>query len=303
MHCKCNVKHVEPITLLLKGGLGNQLFQFAAGLFIEKQTNRPVQYSDVNFRLAKLHHKISGTTQRALEIGDLISSHKFVKNPVSQLVNFKAGTRRGKQNWICENTDESFCHWVDKLPPHPCIVDGYFQDQLIVESVENEFFDALKKSPFFHLALDGPVRNLVTLHIRLGDYVSNESARVHHGLTSWTYFDRSLQYLSNIMSFSDVDVVSDQPMEAKKYLANLSQNPKYKVQFSPESTPSQDFARLSSSRALVISNSSFSWWAAWVASKLHGSSVVFPTPWLASPTVADKLLCLPTWSKVERACV
>lgn len=49
-------------------------------------------------------------------------------------------------------TAESFRDWIDTFP-HASIVNQYFQNQQIVESVANKFFDALKKSPVSRLAI------------------------------------------------------------------------------------------------------------------------------------------------------
>ena len=62
----------------------------------------------------------------------------------------------------------------------------------------------------------------------------------------------------------------------------------------------EDLVEISSCKGLIISNSTFSWWAGWLASHLHKCTVIAPRPWRAKPTIADKNLLLESWVVVDR---
>ena len=54
------------------------------------------------------------------------------------------------------------------------------------------------------------------------------------------------------------------------------------------------------SSSIVISNSTFSWWAAWIGSQLHECNVIAPRPWFATPTAADVNLLPVEWTVLDR---
>jgi hypothetical protein len=62
----------------------------------------------------------------------------------------------------------------------------------------------------------------------------------------------------------------------------------------------RDFSLVQNSRYLIIPNSSFSWWAAWIGTHLHECDVVAPRPWFAVLSPADENLVPKNWTVLNR---
>ena len=111
--------------------------------------------------------------------------------------------------------------------------------------------------------------------VRRGDYAQEWRG---HGMLTKEY------YLGNWPS-GRVIVFSDDPQWCEENL------PGEVVQFDPVT----DLFLMSRCRELLISNSSFAWWGAF----LSGSPVTFPDPWFTSLPVGS--MAVPGWVAVPRA--
>jgi hypothetical protein len=122
----------------------------------------------------------------------------------------------------------------------------------------------------------------VALHIRRGDYVSNASAAKFHGLCDITYYQRAVDALKSRFSDIQIFVFSDEPDWA---LANLRLG--VTTHIVNENPPEKGYLDLELMRECqhhVIANSSFSWWGAWRCNK-PDQIVYAPRRWFADPAV------------------
>jgi len=126
------------------------------------------------------------------------------------------------------------------------------------------------------------------LHVRLGDYVN---LRQEFGLLSWKYYAAALNKIGHTEG-AEVHVFSDDPEGAKTI---LSEEIKATFVFrEPAKSPVSDLKELATFRNLVISNSSFSYWAG-----LVGDSNVFaPKKWFRSLRDPSDLHP-PSWTLIE----
>jgi len=56
--------------------------------------------------------------------------------------------------------------------------------------------------------------------------------------------------------------------------------------------------QLAAGEHMIMSNSSFSWWAAWMMDRGTGGYVIAPRPWFGDDTAASDLL-LPNWITLD----
>ena len=110
------------------------------------------------------------------------------------------------------------------------------------------------------------------IHIRRGDYVGNEN---YAQLTFDNYYERAIRALPEhefYVIFSD-DVEWCKAQHWVKWLGD-------RVRFSAYSDPKQDMAALAGCDSIIMANSSFSWWAAWLSGH---NRIIAPEQWFAGP--------------------
>lgn len=180
---------------------------------------------------------------------------------------------------------------VHTVPPPPLqgVIDcrGYFQNQDYFRHVASDIRAAFR--------LRSHIRNTVTqyitpttvgVHVRRGDYEDVLPA---------AYYREAVAALVS-KTHPHVIVCSDDIPWCKANLGLDRANPRWNVTYSPWSSAMDDFATLVQCPAMVMSNSSFSWWAAWLGD--HPRGVIMPWPWYGS-TDAWKNDAALTWNRTE----
>lgn len=117
----------------------------------------------------------------------------------------------------------------------------------------------------------------VALHIRRGDYVSNAAAAQFHGLCDLAYYQKAVSELKQKISDVHVYVFSDEPDWARQHLKLPV--PTFFVEANPGHI---DLELMRYCKHHVVANSSFSWWGAWLCES-NGQSVYAPKRWFADP--------------------
>lgn len=278
------------VTLRLMGGLGNQLFQFAAGCYLSTLQEVAVQFDDSWFA----HAGRGGATPREFELGSLLSPHEMTHvTPVSARLRY----RRGNPSAFVE--DERAPGGLDELPSRIRTLQGYFQVARYPLDIRAVLTARLLPVVDRVVPISG-ASNAIGVHLRLGDYASNPTVAAYHGATSPRYFRDAVQIARADTPDAPVVVFTDSPDLAREtgFLDQVGTP----VDVVHARTAWETLADLSSCRAIVMSNSSLSWWAALVATVLRARElvVVYPSPWLAAPSATDAALTVPGWRRLSR---
>lgn len=171
------------------------------------------------------------------------------------------------------------------IPESARVLHGYFQSPKFWEGYEDNIL-----SWFDARTLLG--NSILTIHVRRGDYLRLPQ---HHPIPDpERYYNAAMR---RIQSLPDFDL--DEPASI------VSDDPEWCVRtFRPAlvSTAGEiaDLTRMTSSRYLIIANSSFSWWGAYLAMQAHCEKVIYPKQWFG-PALADhdvSQLFLPEWGWV-----
>ncbi|KFF58385.1 hypothetical protein JF66_18975 [Cryobacterium sp. MLB-32] len=135
----------------------------------------------------------------------------------------------------------------------------------------------------------------VTVHMRRGDYLG-AAARAHHGIASAEYFERALALSDRLVPAAESLVFSDSPDVARDEMGE-----RRGLHFFDAAESLGTVATLKAmalGTGFIMSNSSFSWWAAWLMSRAGERPVVAPRPWDTSGESASDLL-LPGWMTLD----
>lgn len=269
------------------GGLGNQMFQYAAGraLSIRNDTELALDISD--FKNYKLHQgfEFPRLFNQQYEIATHMDVFKMLGWQAPSLIRRVLARRQfasfRHKLFIAE---PHYQYWAGiKNLPKNCYLSGYWQSEKYFGDVASQIRDDFK----FRLPLQNKNSefaneisqvNAVSLHIRRGDYVSNKKTTATHGLCSIDYYQTAIRYIAERVPHPHFFVFSDDIAWVKD---NLKIDFPYQYvdhNHGPESY--NDMRLMSMCQHHVIANSSFSWWGAW----LNPSSekiVIAPKKWFA----------------------
>jgi hypothetical protein len=270
----------SEIYVSITGGLGNQLFGLAAG--IEQATR-------LGCNLVLLNHNFKHGEGRSFWLSKL-DLPEFIK-----IASAPPRLRIGKKRAVFKERGFNYDAGVLGVRPGT-VMEGYFQSPLYFhqtqELISSIVFPSTRSEPLGQLA----GREFAAIHVRRGDYLLPET-RLFHGLAGRDYFERGLSLLERLHGKQGIVAFSDSPEYVAREFGDLD----FAIEFFDPARQTDDLATLRSmGRAdrLVMSNSSFSWWAAWHIWKSRDSTqpsrIVAPRPWFAAGDSAMDLL-LPSW--------
>jgi hypothetical protein len=276
-------------TIRLMGGLGNQLFQLAAGIYLRRRHDTLAQFDLSWF----VEGRAAGDTRREFELAPLLRPTEMVT--LDPRVARLAYSSRNPLLFTQTGTPHDVLGGVRRK--HRWI-QGYFQESRYPLAVRAELRAALLP----HLSSLKPLAeadSAVGVHVRLGDYYSDDRTRSHHGVIGPEYFARALGSLP-VPVHPKVLLFTDSPdIVEREYLSRMD----VKAEVVHARSAWETMVDLSACQAIVMSNSSLSWWAAFVATALEGRHVpvVKPAPWFAQSSAADRLLEVDGWAELSRS--
>jgi hypothetical protein len=295
-------QHPIVITRLI-GGLGNQMFQYAAGRAIAQHYNATLLLDVSGFENYDL---------RRYELGDFkIDARPAAKEELEQ---FSVGpdktgilSRLFKKFNAATNPliykEPSFTYDPQVRSLKPSVyLDGYWQSEKYFHEVANLLREELTlRAPLdsANAEMAGQIRQAgekaVSLHVRRGDYVSNAETAQYHGVCSLDYYRSAIAYVAERVQDPHFFIFSD---DHEWVNANLHVG--YDTTFVQVNGPDRgicDMTLMKSCSHHIIANSSFSWWGAWL-NPLPGKIVIAPQQWFKQAGNDTRDLLPESWVKL-----
>ncbi len=285
------------IIVRLQGGLGNQLFQYAAGKALASRLNVPFKL-EVITSLRK--DKRRSIALNELEINFELASRKEVKEFVHfpSLYRHPPALLKTGKNIYREphfHFDKNFFNLND-----PVFLDGFWQSPLYFKDIETIIRQEFRVKP-------GLISNVVekgkeleqtsslAVHIRRGDFLDTKIA-AYHGVLSPFYFEKAIRMVKEkepdvfLYFFSDdIDWVKQ----------NLAHYKNAELVSSLKGSAIEDFYLMTKCRHNIIANSSFSWWPAWLNTN-PDKIVIAPIKWFAKSDINTNDLIPDNWFRVSQ---
>ncbi len=264
------------IIATIKGGLGNQLFQYAAArqLSILHSTKLKMDISAYEADTLRGFELPNFSMNIEIATADELNSYRQSL--------FQKSWDRLKPNFKRKVYKEPFYHFDKQLAKtgSNAYLKGYFQSEKYFANIREILLNEINLQKHLIqnvLLLGDQLKNSpsVSVHIRRGDY-TNPQVRDYHGILGIDYYENAIQLIKE----KEKDCIFYVFTDDEDWVRN-NFNPDTPLQFISaykSSTHYEDFYLMSSCKHNIIANSSFSWWAAWLNSQKM-KTVIAPKNW------------------------
>ena len=294
------------VVTRLIGGLGNQMFQYAAGLGLALRHGVELKLDVSGF---------AAYPKRRYELG----SYPIRGTPASEAELASFGSRRPKveSRWLARARRliridgkpgsspiyrERHFHFDARVRDlNPTVyLDGYWQSEKyfadLIGLLRQEFTPLAPLEPENAAMADRiDAVNAVSLHVRRGDYVNEPDISRFHGICSADYYQSAVKYIAGRAGDIHLFVFSDDQDWVRDNLHFAP--PTTVVAANPPDRGFRDMQLMARCRHHIIANSSFSWWGAWL-NPSPAKIVVAPKRWFAASTNDTRDLLPEAWVRL-----
>ncbi|WP_026650903.1 alpha-1,2-fucosyltransferase [Butyrivibrio proteoclasticus] len=278
------------IIIQLKGGLGNQMFQYALYRQL-KSMGKDVKIDDeTGFIDDKL--RIPVISRFGVEY-DKATKEEITLLTDSKLDIFSRIRRKltgRKSHRIDENSgvfDPEILNLEDAYLVGYWQSDKYFPDDAVIEALRNDFQkrpqEVMNDSVSWSTLQQIECCESVSLHVRRTDYIDEEHIKIHNICTQ-KYYKSAVDYVRGKVPGAVFFVFTDDKKWCKKHL----KGPNFIVVELSEAdnTDMAEMLLMSKCKHHILANSSFSWWSAWLNDSPE-KIVVVPEKWINNRKMDD----------------
>jgi hypothetical protein len=284
------------------GGLGNQMFQYAAGRTRSLKLRVPLKLDTSDFSGYQLHqgfelNRLFNCYAEIASNSDLRDVLGWQSAKLAQRVLRRPHLKSLRYKSFVVEPHFNYWSGINQLDDDKYLY-GYWQsEKYFIEFAENIREDFTFKLPFSdqnaEIAEQLTQVNAVSLHVRRGDYVSN-AKNAFIGVCSLEYYRKAIEHIKSLVGMPVFFVFSDDIDWVKNNLA-LDKTSVF-VGHNKGGESYNDMRLMSLCKHNIIANSSFSWWGAWLNSNPQ-KIVIAPRQWFASGQ-DDRDLIPEAWIRV-----
>jgi hypothetical protein len=286
----------------LEGGLGNQMFQYAAGLRLAMARN-----TQLKLDLSGLDDPTI-RTPRSYELDAFAITAELAGPSDIEAIMARSGglVARLMARWSRDRSrtaavERTFCFdpQVLLLPDGVCLR-GYWQSERYFEDAS----DLVREELTFRTTAVGlnaetlnaiAACNSVSLHVRRGDYITDPAVYAMHGVCSADYYHRAVEHMRERVADPTFYLFSDEPEWVRENL-DLGDSVRL-VDHNGAENGFEDLRLMSRCAHHIIANSTFSWWGAWL-NPSPDKIVVAPKRWFADESIDSSDLLPESWVKL-----
>lgn len=311
------------ITMQIEGGLGNQMFQYAAGraLALRRGTTLAVDTRLYRKRELRRDHRFDRRAfgldcfrmplveapmaqipveeyRRRLQSGSLgrIRLHMGLHRLSSRIA--RTMKAHGSSPLLYREREFSFDPGVLDLPDGSYLAGWWQSERYFADAAEVIRHDFVPRRPpssenCHWLELIGACGCAVSVHVRRSDYLRSAS----HGTCSPAYYREAARLIKWRNGANPVFFVfSDDPAWTREHL-RLGGETHVLDHNDTEREAHEDMRLMTACDHHIIANSTFSWWGAWLDRSLS-KVVVAPEPWFRAPDLDAKDILPRGWLTV-----
>ncbi len=313
--------------IIFAGGLGNQMFQYAF-FYANRKKHRDLKATTFWYNANKSHNgfeldKVFNVSKKGFIFSGSKAEKKLPEHKENSVKTGNAKENLARQQAELKNVSQSkvtkiirrilnnnpfvtfkefgdskyFANIFDKKGL--MILSGYWQNQRYFIEEKNEIAEIFQFVPFDESENGAKNRlaaekiketNSVSIHVRRGDYVSNPW---YDGVVTIEYYQKAVDFIKNNVQNPQFFVFSDDLDWCKAEL-KLPENAVF-VDWNSGKNSFRDMQLMSLCRHNIITNSSFSWWGAWL-NRNPEKIVIRPKKWIAESAGLDfEEICPEEW--------
>jgi hypothetical protein len=290
------------IITKLKGGMGNQMFQYAVGRALSVKYNVPLGL-DLSFLLDRTPRPNFTFRDYDLDVFNINAEIILESN-----IPFIYRTPKGKLRLFLS-------HIYRKFLKIPGIEKNFSFDSSILNSGSDAYLDGYWQSPKYFNDIENVIRrdftlknepplniqnllevikkeNSLCIHVRRGDYVGN----LNHEVVNNDYYNKGIEKIKELIKIDKIYIFSDD-------IKWCEENMKFEIpimfvgeEYSGKKSEGH-LSLMSACHYFIIPNSSFSWWAAWL-SPYKDKIVIVPQQWFTDKNRDSSDLIPKEWIRI-----
>lgn len=297
------------IITRLTGGLGNQMFQYAAGRALADRLHTRLKLDTTWFDTTpgRKAHEVYALDGLALEAekatpAEIEAAHG---RGLPHLARWSRGLRRRlglRVPGVVYDGDFSYQPDFWQHPDGTYLHGNWQSEQYFAPAAATLRRDFAQRTPP-SAALEPLLRRIercpsVCVHFRRGDYVTDATYAQENGALALSYYTRALAQLHARIPEAVLFVFSD---DIERVAAEFQPDVAHEYVREPAGTPPIETLRLMRAcRHFIIANSSLSWWAAWLGTAAD-KQVFAPEPWFAGTLRNGRDIVPADWHRIPRA--
>ena len=299
------MKKSKPVILKLEGGLGNQLFELAAGYYVAAKLDLELHIDQYAIPLTTVHGE-TGSGFEPFEALSLPNSgrvrllptlpSKFITSLARNSTFIKRLVIKGRLftsnpynlKLFVETNDAKSTTELFRID-EPLKLHGNFQSWEIVEQAAHYGFPRkfrLRDTSNWINELEKSIdfKNSLVLHFRVGDDTRTNS---NFRQPEIIYYLKALQLMESKGNFSSTYILSDDIPRVKEMFGDKFGKEFHYLEMPSGSSPAERLYVLSLFGGIVCANSTFCGWAAWSIYN-SGGEVVVPVPYSDGPVPGSR---------------
>jgi hypothetical protein len=288
------------IAVSLRGGLGNQLFEYAAGrsLALRHGAELVLDLSELAAATTPRTYALEPFGLPARTVADVRS---YEPAPAGSSLRVRLGAwRHGRGSTLTVLRQKGFAFQDEYFAaPDDTHLVGYWQSERYFAEYAHVIREELARTP----RADGPAARAlaevsaagaasVSVHVRRGDYVADAATNRYHGTLEAEWYRAALAAVEERTGPLRAFVFSDDLNWCRRHLC-LS----CPVGYVDAGSPADDLLAMSRCVHHVVANSSFSWWGAWLGEGLD-SVVVAPRRWVRDESIDTRYVVPERWLRL-----
>jgi hypothetical protein len=295
------------VLIRLMGGLGNQMFQYAFGKRMSLAANTELVLDQSLLLDRSQPHELVTHRNFDLDIFNLkdyrwaTKEEVFAYNGDVNASVIKKAVRKIKntivpKQLIIQQANEFNPQYLN-IKPDVCFVgrwqsELYFKDAAKAVREEFTFSTPFNQETEKYKAIISDC-NSVCLHVRRGDLVTSAVYSASIGALNRIYYDNALTYIRERIEAPVFFVFSDDVEWCKQNII-LAEQTYYMDDATAGSKAEGHLYLMQQCKHFIISNSTYAWWAAWLAQNDH-KQVVYPLNWYKDVKSANPNMCPAEW--------